>query len=212
MCASVSAAWLYKRVCSSQLLVFEKMFGPNRGMSHDVSMSLLVLVSTSYQRTVWRCHPQGNMIDNSENISLRIMYDSEHLCHQTFILWLLEMEGINTNQKDIHQPAVCYSLLSAGFILVRSGKSILVWEGNMAKPSVVYRCLFVEEEEVPMLPLHQPPHEQTPVCSTVQQEILSLFLCVCVCVCVVWRFFTSTLSLGPNSKFDPALTVDIIKQ
>lgn len=94
------------------------------------------------------------------------------------------MEGINMNQKDLHQPAVCYSLLSAGFILVRKAKSILVWEGNMAQPSVVYRCLFVEEEEeeVPMLPLHQPPHEQTPVCPTVQQEILSLFLCSCVCV------------------------------
>lgn len=48
----------------------------------------------------------------------------------------------------------------------------------MEQPTAVDRFLFDEEEEVPMQPLHHPEHEQTPVCPTLEQEIL----CVCVCV------------------------------
>lgn len=63
--------------------------------------------------------------------------------------------------------------------------------------------LFVEEEEVPMLPLHHPAHEQTPLCPTLEQKIVCVHVCVCVflwvcmrvceCVCLwVWVWYECT--------------------
>lgn len=53
----------------------------------------------------------------------------------------------------------------------------------MEQPTIAYTFLFVEEEEeVPMLPLHHPAHEQTPLCPTLEQKILCVSVCVCVCV------------------------------
>lgn len=55
----------------------------------------------------------------------------------------------------------------------------------MEQPTEVYRFLFVneeegeEEEKVPKLSLHHPADEQTSVCPTLEQEILSLSPCVC---------------------------------
>lgn len=55
----------------------------------------------------------------------------------------------------------------------------------MEQPTIAYTFLFVEkEEEVSLLPLHHPAHEQTPLCLTLEQKILWVSVCACVCVCV----------------------------
>lgn len=114
--------------------------------------------------------------------------------------------GRNKCQSIRPLSACCHVAVCSLLLLIA-----LFWQGmgnlflhGEEQPTIAYTFLFVEkEEEVPMLPLHHPAHEQTPLCPTLEQKIL----CVSVCVCLVWRYFTWTHSWGPNSKFDPALTM-----
>lgn len=56
----------------------------------------------------------------------------------------------------------------------------------MEQPTMKKSLLFVEEEEVPMLPLHHPAHEQTSLCPTLEQKIVcvraSMRVCSCECI------------------------------